>query len=73
MSADPIVEEVRRIRAACAARFDFDLHAICRDLRAKEKNSGRRYVVLRADREQTEPAFPKADSREDATPPRPSN
>ena len=34
---DPIVEEIRKIREAHAARFRFDLHAICEDLRKKEK------------------------------------
>ena len=28
---DPIVEEVRKIRDAHAAKFQFDLHAICED------------------------------------------
>jgi hypothetical protein len=37
MQPDPIVEEVRKIRAAYAARFNFDLHAMCRDLREKER------------------------------------
>ncbi len=43
---DPIVEEVRAIRDAHAARFDFDLHAICEDLRAKEKSCGHPLVTL---------------------------
>lgn len=33
MWVDPIVEEVRRHREAHAAKFNFDLAAICRDLR----------------------------------------
>jgi len=41
---DPIVEEVRRIRDECAAKFNNDLAAICRDLREKEKRSGRKVV-----------------------------
>jgi hypothetical protein len=41
---DPIVAEVRRIRAEHAARFRNDLEAIYRDLREREKNSGRTYV-----------------------------
>lgn len=43
---DPIVEEVRKIRHAHAAKFNFDLHAICEDLRKKEKTCGRRVVSL---------------------------
>jgi hypothetical protein len=41
---DPIVAEVRRIRAEHAARFHNDLDAIYRDLKDREKNSGRTYV-----------------------------
>ncbi len=41
---DPIVEEVRRVREAHAAKFNFDLRAIFRDLKAKEAASGRKYV-----------------------------
>ena len=44
MKNDPIVAEVRRIRAEHAARFHYDLEAIYRDLKEKEKNSGRTYV-----------------------------
>jgi len=35
---DPIIEEVREARKIRAQRFNFDLQAICKDLRAKEKN-----------------------------------
>lgn len=41
---DPIVEEVRRIREAHAAKFNYDLRAIFQDLKAKEASSGRVYV-----------------------------
>lgn len=37
---DPIVEEVRRIRDAHAARFNYDLDAIFRDIKEREKKSG---------------------------------
>jgi hypothetical protein len=40
MKKDPIVEEIRRIREAHAAKFNFDLKAICVDLKQKEKNCG---------------------------------
>jgi hypothetical protein len=43
---DPIVEEVRRVREAHAARFNYDLDAIVRDLREQQKNSGRTYITL---------------------------
>jgi hypothetical protein len=44
MSDDPIVAEVRKTREAHAARFNYDLDAIFRDLKAKEQSSGRAYV-----------------------------
>ena len=44
MWEDPIVKEVRKVREAYAARFDYDLLAIYRDLKQQEKNSGRLFV-----------------------------
>jgi hypothetical protein len=41
---DPIVEEVRKVRDAHAARFNYDLDAIFRDLKEQEKRSGRKFV-----------------------------
>lgn len=41
---DPIVEEVRRVRDAHAARFQYDLDAIFRDIKEQEKKSGRKFV-----------------------------
>ena len=38
---DPIVAEVRAIRQAYAARFDYDVEAIFRDIRARQEASGR--------------------------------
>lgn len=37
---DPIVEEVREARKKHAERFNFDLNAICVDLKKKEKECG---------------------------------
>ena len=42
--SDPIVDEVRRVRDAYAARFNYDLWAIYRDLKEAEKRSGRTIV-----------------------------
>jgi hypothetical protein len=42
--SDPIVAEVRRIRDAHAAMFNYDPDAIFRDIKAQEKRSGRKYV-----------------------------
>ena len=39
MWVDPIVEEVRKAREAHAAKFNYDLRAIYRDLKEKEKRS----------------------------------
>ena len=44
MNRDPIVQEVREVREAHAARFDYDLVAIYSDLKRQEKESGRKFV-----------------------------
>lgn len=46
MWQDPIVEEIRRYREEYAAQFNYDLDAICRDLREQEKKSGATPVSL---------------------------
>jgi len=43
---DPIVEETRKARQEHAARFNYDLAAICRDLKEQEAQGGRSVVVL---------------------------
>ena len=43
---DTIVEEVRKIRQAHAARFNYDLRAIFDDLKEQERRSGRNVVSL---------------------------
>ena len=43
---DPIVEEVRRARAAHAKKFDYDLRAIVQDLRKHERRGSREVVSL---------------------------
>ncbi len=47
--SDPIVDEVRRVRDAYAARFNYDLRAIFRDLKELEKRSGRKVVPCSKD------------------------
>ncbi|MDE0239894.1 MAG: hypothetical protein OXQ84_06805 [bacterium] len=47
---DPIIAEIRAVRAAHAARFDYDIDAIFQDIQAMEKTSGRTYVRLRPPR-----------------------
>lgn len=43
---DPIVEEVRQVRDAHAARFNYDLDAIVHDLREQQEKSGRTFINL---------------------------
>ena len=47
---DPIIAEVRAIRQAYASRFDYDVEAIFKDIRARQEASGREYVRLPARR-----------------------
>ena len=56
---DPIIAEVRAIRQAYAARFDYDVEAIFRDIRARQEASGHQYVRL--------PARRRVSVREDET------
>jgi hypothetical protein len=41
---DPIVDEVRRVRDAHAATFNYDLDAIFQDVKEQEKKSGLKFV-----------------------------
>ena len=47
---DPIIAELRSIRQAYAARFNYDVEAMFRDIRARQDASGRDYVRLPARR-----------------------
>ena len=42
--ADPIIAEVRAMRDEHAARFEYDVKAIFRDIRYMQKASGRVFV-----------------------------
>lgn len=44
MWEDPIVAEVRKVRQAHAAKFNYDLLAIYQDLKEQEEKSGRTFV-----------------------------
>jgi hypothetical protein len=46
MARDPIIDEVRQFRDAYAKRFHYDLEAICRDIRARQTQCGRKVVSL---------------------------
>jgi hypothetical protein len=53
---DPIVDEVRRVRDAHAAQFNYDLDAIFRDIKEQERKSGRTFVsFVRATAEPNQP------------------
>ncbi len=45
---DPIIAELRAIRQEYAARFNYDVDAMFRDIRARQEASGREYVVAAA-------------------------
>jgi hypothetical protein len=47
MSADPIVDEVRRARDALSTKFNYDLIAIVRDARKRQKQSKRKVVSMK--------------------------
>jgi hypothetical protein len=61
--SDPIVDEIRRIRDAHAARFNYDLDAIFQDIKEQEKRSGLNFVsgVSRqaAPSEAAQPSMPR--------------
>jgi hypothetical protein len=46
MKKDIIVEEVRKIRQAHAAKFNYKLHDICADLKEREKECDHQVVSL---------------------------
>ena len=46
MKDDPIVAEVRRIRHEHAARFNYDLDMIVKDLKMQERASGQACISL---------------------------
>jgi hypothetical protein len=46
MWPDEIVEQTRQVRDAYAARFNYDLEAICKDLKKQEAQSTRKIVSL---------------------------
>ena len=66
MDEDPIVSEVRRVRAAHAAKFNNDLRAIYLDIKRQEQESGRTYVRYPPKRPNTWEQRPSTQSGEDA-------
>ena len=49
-ATDPIIAEIRAVRAAHAALFDYDVKAIFRDIQAMQEASGRKHVRYPAKR-----------------------
>lgn len=60
--SDPIVDEIHKVREEYAQRFNYDMAAICRDLRERQAKSGRP-VVKRSPKgpEKTASEFPAFD------------
>jgi hypothetical protein len=50
MWKDIIVEDVRKVRDEHAAKFNYNLDAICQDLMKQQKRGGRKVVSLPAKR-----------------------
>lgn len=46
MINDPIVEEVRKLRDAHAAKFNYDLQELFKDIKKQEKKSKRKFFTL---------------------------
>jgi len=44
MKADPIIAEVWAVRDEYAARFDYDVKEMFRDLKKRQQESGREYL-----------------------------
>ena len=42
---DPIVQKIRRERETYAAKFNYDLEAIVKDIKRQEQESGREFVT----------------------------
>ena len=47
MPKDEIVDEIRRVRDEYAARFNYDLDKIFKDVKKQETKSSRKFVSLR--------------------------
>lgn len=68
---DPIVDEVRRVRDAQAARFNYDLDAIFQNIKKREKESGLVFVqgvARQPAANKAEAAAPASENVADAAP-----
>lgn len=50
MAEDEIIAQVRAIREAWAARFNYDMDAIFQDVKEREKRSTRRVITVKPKR-----------------------
>jgi hypothetical protein len=68
---DPIVDEVRRVRDAHAARFNYDLDAIFQDIKKREKENGLVFVqgVARQPARASQPSGDVISAASDSKPP----
>lgn len=64
---DSVIAEIWAIGDEHAARFDYDVAAIFRDLRARQENSGRVYVSLPARRIEPGSEFGASSRRKQGT------
>lgn len=62
MSEDPIVSEVRKVREQLAGEFNFDVHAIFKDLRKRQLLAGHRLVRRQRVKKAEHAAAPAQDS-----------
>ena len=65
---DPIIDEVRAIRQAYAARFDYDVEAIFKDIRAREEAAERNYIARRPRGVDSEPGSEHQSSQDEPSP-----
>ena len=56
MTPDPIVDEIKRIREEYAARFNYDLEAIARDVRSRQEGDEDHPLVRRPPRRPSQAA-----------------
>jgi len=61
MNNNPIINEVRRVRDEHARKFNYDLAAICADIREHQKKCGHPIVTLKDTMNRTSYPMPQAD------------
>ena len=63
MSIDNIVAEVRQAREAYAKQFNYDIHAMWRDLKKRQQKNGLQRISLSTKRIKPVPLKPPAQER----------